>query len=498
MGEGERSGVGRVTGLTDALPPQREARPIGEAPNSGDWGCMVEPRTRERPDDLVSLETRAGCKLSTVPAPPRLIGTMWSILDAPLSGASGVTGRPRAGARRPVVECWGPMKGGRLTRSARSATTGLAAVVCSGLKFWADRAEEGSMMGKSTRAGVCAIAAAALMLGVATPVMAGTASGGTDGWNVEVRVPDWTVDSPTDPFCQRIPVTISSEGWGAGYLRVDMEARHELTPTGTGTSTLYFATQGENVDDWVYTQEMQVCPSLSAQGKYAYEGKYVIEGTAEYGREAARISTTFTVSLLPSRVNLNPIASNGDAARISGRATTVSPTLGLGGVGESAPVAIQQYVNGAWVHLTSLWPDANGYFGATFTGVSWPAPFRAVFVGDWKVAQSVSPTVTAKLPPPPRPTPPPEKPRPKVSVSAKAVSKGSKLKVDVNPNKGSGYWTFQVQKKVGSRWVGVQSYKTKGSKETRTVNLPKGTYRVVVNGKYGYASNKSASVYLRK
>lgn len=35
-------------------------------------------------------------------------------------------------------------------------------------------------------------------------------------------------------------------------------------------------------------------------------------------------------------------------------------------------------------------------------------------------------------------------------------------------------------------WTAGKTYRTKGSKETRTINLAMGTYRVVVAGKYGY------------
>lgn len=91
------------------------------------------------------------------------------------------------------------------------------------------------------------------------------------------------------------------------------------------------------------------------------------------------------------------------------------------------------------------------------------------------------------------------KPMPPASVKVKPKSAKSKLFVDVNPNKGKGYWRFQVQRQQADKtWKPLKSYKTKGSKETRTINLPKGTYRVVVGAKYGYAQATSAPVYLKK
>jgi hypothetical protein len=88
---------------------------------------------------------------------------------------------------------------------------------------------------------------------------------------------------------------------------------------------------------------------------------------------------------------------------------------------------------------------------------------------------------------------------PSVLVRVKAVAGGSKLFVDVDPNKGRGYWRFQVQqqRKSGS-WKALKTYTTKGTKETRTINLKRGTYRVVVRAKYGYQGATSAEVFLKK
>ena len=88
---------------------------------------------------------------------------------------------------------------------------------------------------------------------------------------------------------------------------------------------------------------------------------------------------------------------------------------------------------------------------------------------------------------------------PTATVKVKAVSSGSELRVDVNPNKGSKYWTFQVQrKKADGSWKALKTYRTWGSKEIRTVNLGKGTYRVWVNPKFGYQGVMSAEVRLKR
>jgi hypothetical protein len=87
---------------------------------------------------------------------------------------------------------------------------------------------------------------------------------------------------------------------------------------------------------------------------------------------------------------------------------------------------------------------------------------------------------------------------PPVRVAVAATGGASKLGVNVDPDKGSGYWTFQVQrKKANGSWTTLKKvYRTKGRAETRTINLPAGTYRVRVNAKFGYRGTTSTAVTL--
>lgn len=86
-----------------------------------------------------------------------------------------------------------------------------------------------------------------------------------------------------------------------------------------------------------------------------------------------------------------------------------------------------------------------------------------------------------------------------VSCLVGTNSNGNVLKVNMGPNlKGSKNYTFTVQKSTTSGWVDVGTYKTKGSKETRTINLKAGTYQVLCKGKGGYADAVSASQLLLK
>lgn len=116
--------------------------------------------------------------------------------------------------------------------------------------------------------------------------------------------------------------------------------------------------------------------------------------------------------------------------------------------------------------------------------------------GPSKPSNSVTPTsppVTTTVPTTTTPSAPP------VVVKVKPRSGKSKLFVNVNPNQGSGFTLFQVQKKrANGTWKALKTYRTKGSTETRKIDLPKGTYQVVVRAKDGFAETTSKSVKLKR
>jgi hypothetical protein len=120
-----------------------------------------------------------------------------------------------------------------------------------------------------------------------------------------------------------------------------------------------------------------------------------------------------------------------------------------------------------------------------------------------------SPDATAQPPPAPQPpaSPPPpptsasgSRQQPQVSLRVQPRRSASVLAIDVNPNKGRGYWTFRVFRlgSDGTTWSRKGTFRTSGPKETRTLNLKKGTYRVQVLAKYGYGETWSRPVTLRR
>jgi hypothetical protein len=73
------------------------------------------------------------------------------------------------------------------------------------------------------------------------------------------------------------------------------------------------------------------------------------------------------------------------------------------------------------------------------------------------------------------------------------------MHVDVNPNMGRGYWQFAVQKLAKGQWRALPKvHKTSKRLETRTLNLKRGTYRVIVMSRYGYDGVTSDTIWLRR
>ena len=84
-------------------------------------------------------------------------------------------------------------------------------------------------------------------------------------------------------------------------------------------------------------------------------------------------------------------------------------------------------------------------------------------------------------------------------MRVQAVDGRSALFVNVDPNRGKGSWTFKVQRRqADGSWKRVDVYRTQGAREIRTLDLPKGTYRVVVKAQHGFAGRTSAKVTLRR
>ena len=195
-------------------------------------------------------------------------------------------------------------------------------------------------------------------------------------------------------------------------------------------------------------------------------------GSAKIGRY-----TTFAIKAQPIRVTVAAArAGYGNVLRVD-----MSPNRGTA----SYVFRVQRLTSaGAWATLPGVYRTQGS--GETRSVTLPKGIYRAYVPAAGGFASAVSKAVTLT--------------HPTVKALTSRNASKSKLKVNVNPNKGSGYWTFRVQKRTANgTWSTLSTtYRTKGKYETRTINLRKGTYRVVVAGKYGYHGASSKSVTLAR
>ena len=127
--------------------------------------------------------------------------------------------------------------------------------------------------------------------------------------------------------------------------------------------------------------------------------------------------------------------------------------------------------NGIWATLPARYATEGAAETKSITLGA--GTYRAWVPASGSYASAVSPAVKLTAP--------------TVRAAVSTDSRKNNLIVNVDPNKGSGYWTFQVQRFTGGKWTILRpSYRTAGAAETRTLNLRAGKYRVKVAGKYGY------------
>lgn len=126
-------------------------------------------------------------------------------------------------------------------------------------------------------------------------------------------------------------------------------------------------------------------------------------------------------------------------------------------------IRVQRRVSAGWKFVMSATTDMTG-------NLSVPLPvgtYRAVVAAAEGYAQVASSGVRVG------------QVQLRATLAAPTGSVG-KLKVDVSPNRaGTGSWSFTLQRRSGTSWVRVGTYRTRGSGETRSFRyLPSGTYRV--------------------
>ena len=336
---------------------------------------------------------------------------------------------------------------------------------------------------------VAALATLACMIGLtvapAPPAAADSTTVKGQGWSVALTIPDlqWASES-----CQFIPVTAVVEGsavesWTFGGF-VTLRG-------GDGEGTSWYIDYDTKVSDgtgsFTFRHAVMMCPAYDSTGTYDLVGEVGarLTGAADWSWLPYRAE--FTISGIPTTTTLDAIAVSGGEAIFSG-GTVARPSWPASFRGcTDAGINVQVLADGDWEDVTYGELGEDGSFAITLptyrlTGTQ----YRATLEGSSLCATSSSArrTLPVRLP----------------TASVSAVAKQSKLKVDIDPNLGRRAWVFQVQRQKGdeSSWTTLRTYRTRGTRETRTINLRKGYYRIHVLARFGYAETYSDSTYLKR
>ena len=85
------------------------------------------------------------------------------------------------------------------------------------------------------------------------------------------------------------------------------------------------------------------------------------------------------------------------------------------------------------------------------------------------------------------------------TIGVTAVNGRGALGIDVEPTQGDDYYVLRIQRRTSGGWVTLaRVYRTIGPDETRVVDLPAGTYRVLIQATSDYGRGVSASVRLTR
>jgi hypothetical protein len=323
----------------------------------------------------------------------------------------------------------------------------------------------------------CTLATSAL---VAAPAAAETTTVAGPEWSVTLTFPD--VQWAGNP-CQYLPVTAVVTGanvadWSfGGFVRnVDAEYTDDLD---------FSALSGSGPGTFDFRHALAVCADWVGSGTVTVSGEVGVRVTGSPAWAWVPFTTTFKTSRIPTSTSLDAIYMAGPLGRFAGR-VSVAGALPPGDTCAGS-VYIQTESSDGWDWVGEGELNADGTFlVAAAASEMHGTKYRATY-GGWGYVCEYSTSEPRAL----------EFNLPHVSLSI--VGRQSAVKVDIDPDQGRDAWAFQVQRSTGEdQWRNVGKYTTRGSRETRTLNLPKGTYRVRVLPRFGYIETYSEEFSLER
>lgn len=320
---------------------------------------------------------------------------------------------------------------------------------------------------------------------VATPTAVADTITVTDpSWSVSLTFPDlqWSSEA-----CQFLPVTAVVAGpqvasWTfGGFVLAPSDDEDRIS-----WYIDYDQKKSTGSGNFNFRHAVELCPGPDYSGEYEVVGEVGVLLTGATDWFWLPYRAAFTVTGVPTTTTLDAITIDGPEARFVGRlaASPTAPTTFRGCSGGEILIEVLG-ADSEWNSVAGSEPAADGSYVVTVpTRAMVGEQYRAWFSGGRVCAPSKSEQRNLQLR------------VPKVKISS--VANGSRLKVDIDPNKGAKAWVFQVQREGEDAWQTLRTYRTVGKRETRTINLPQGTYRVLVSARFGYAATYSDSVYLQR
>ena len=318
----------------------------------------------------------------------------------------------------------------------------------------------------------------------APPAAADAVTVSEPGWSVTLTIPDWRW---TSEACQFVPVRaevtgaeVTSWTFGGFVTRDDDE----------DGDTSWYVDYDTKVTDgpgtFTFRHAILLCPGYDVSGTYSLVGEVGVlsAGAADWVWLPYRAA--FSVLGLETATTLESIAVAAGEAVFTGNTSVVGQApASFRGCGSGVIIETQNGSEWEWVGDGEV-ADSGSFAVMVPTYRLTGAQYRARSGSDYSIcgeSTSEARALPVRLP----------------RVKAATNSKQSKLKVDIDPNRGRRAWTFQVQRQRDDEsWRTVGTYRTRGSRETRTINLRKGIYRIHLRAQAGYAETYSDAVWLER
>jgi hypothetical protein len=312
---------------------------------------------------------------------------------------------------------------------------------------------------------------------------ADTVTVGQSGWSVALTFPSMQWSSFA---CQFLPVSavvtgadVQSWTFGGFVNGVDSDGDYDYT---------WFIDYDDMVSDgpgsFSFRHAVMMCPSYDWTGTYDVVGEVGVRlaGGTEWTWLPYRAA--FDLTGIPTSTVLDSIDVAGGVATFSGRSTVIQQ-VPASFTGCRTSVSIETVMGDGWEGIGGGELAADGTFSVE-------VPTFSLTGSQYRVRSEES--ICASSTSDPR-----ELPVRLPIARVGSVSNNSKLRVDIDPNLGRRSWAFKVQRQTqDGGWRTVRSLRTRGSQETRTINLRKGSYRVRVPAQRGYAETYSDVIWIER